>query len=589
MTRLYSDCRHIVILLALLALISISSLAEAGTWSFAVLGDQRGMPSSSTGVNDLVVQAMVNDIVQNRGVSLVLVGGDQIHGIFPDQTPPPPPPDLPTMYKNWRADMGSLLNISYPVRGNHETEGETSTPYYPYYWDTCIAQVLTQIPQNGPSGEQGMTYSFSNENAFFVGVDEFMPDNSDRVNQPWVTNQLSANILPHVFVYGHLPAVPVLPSSQEQSLATWPPNRDVFWQSIAAGGGMLYFCGHSHLYNRATISLTNSSGTTTLSQLTVGNGGAPLDTWGGQYYPYPQPNTTITCTCNSHLEGSWGYDVVTVADNTVTIVHYYNTNTANPTQGTWLPFDNFSYTLTMRSLGVNNVSQNLTPQILNYYNAIAITKTGSGTLALNAGTSTYSEPITVSGGRLNVYGNYANAPVTVNSGSETALYSGSSINNVTTNGQGLLFGGGTVIGSLTNNGDVSPGFYTGPWNLNVTGSYAQTAAGGLDVEIATTSNYGQIQVTGSPGTANLNGIVNVTLQNDYIPAANQIFPNIITASGGLAGTFVQIANPMITPTLYWQPIYTANSFGLKAVHRAIAPQLELLLLSSLHGYHGRLW
>jgi hypothetical protein len=582
-------CLRLVLLLTLLALISISSLAEAATWSFAVLGDQRGSDSSTTGVNDIVVQAMVNDIVQNRGVSLVLVGGDQIHGIFPNVPAPPPPPTVLTMYQNWQTDMGSIIGISYPVRGNHETEGETSTPYYPYYWDTCVAQVLTQIPQNGPAGEQGMTYSFANENAFFMGVDQFMPDNSDRVNQPWVTQQLSQNILPHVFVYGHLPAVPVLPSSQEQSLATWPPNRDAFWQSLGASGAMLYLCGHNHLYNRATISLTNSSGTTTLSQLIVGNGGADLNIWGGQYYPYPQPNTTITCNCNSHLEGSWGYSVVTVTDNTVTAVHYYNTNTANPAQGTWLPFDTFSYTVTARTLGLNNVSQNLTPQILDYYKGIAITKTGTGTLTLTAGTSSNSEPITVSGGRLNVNGNYTSVPVTVNSGCEMAMYSGSNINNVTTNGQGLLFGTGTVNGNLTNNGNVSPGFYTGPWNLNVTGSYAQTTAGGLDVEIATATNYGQIQVTGSPGSANLSGIVYVTLQNDYIPAPNQVFPNIITASGGLTGTFSQIANPMITPGLYWQPIYTANSFSLKAVPRGIAPALDLLLFSSLNIYHKGLF
>jgi len=567
-----------------LALILIATPVVAQPWSFAVLGDQRGKPSSATGVNDAVVQAMVSDIVNNRGVSLVLAGGDQIHGI-PNAVPPPPPPDLPTMYQNWRTDMGALLNISYPVRGNHETYGEISNPY-PYYWDTCISQVLTQIPQNGPSGEQGMTYSFTNQNAFFMGVDQFMPDNSDRVNQTWVNEQLSANTLPHVFVYGHLPAAATQPLSQEQSLATWPANRDDFWQSLGAAGAMVYFCGHNHLYNRATISLTNSSGTTTLSQLIIGNGGADFDpAWNEQYYPNAQPDTTVTCTWNSHLEGSWGYSVVTVADNTVTIVHYYNTNSANPALGIWLPYDTFSYTVTARTLGLNNVSQNLTPQIVDYHKGIAITKTGIGTLTLAAGDSAHSEPITVSDGRLNVRGNYASTPVTVHSDSEMALYSGSNINNVTTNGTGLLFGSGTVNGSLTNNGVVSPGFYTGPWNLNVNGSYAQTTAGSLDVEIAGASNYGRIQVSGSPGGVNLNGTVYVTLQNDYIPAANQIFPNIITASGGLTGTFLKIANPMIAPGFYWQPVYTATGFGLRAVKKDIVPPLGLLLLSSLNNLH----
>jgi hypothetical protein len=59
------------------------------------------------------------------------------------------------MYQHWRNAMALILDISYPVRGNHETYGEISSPYYPYYWDTCIAKVLTQIPQNGPAEEKG--------------------------------------------------------------------------------------------------------------------------------------------------------------------------------------------------------------------------------------------------------------------------------------------------------------------------------------------------------------------------------------------------------------------------------------------------
>ena len=53
---------------------------------------------------------------------------------------------MPTMYENWRNAMALILDISYPVRGNHETYGEISSPYYPYYWDICIAQVLDPNP-----------------------------------------------------------------------------------------------------------------------------------------------------------------------------------------------------------------------------------------------------------------------------------------------------------------------------------------------------------------------------------------------------------------------------------------------------------
>jgi hypothetical protein len=559
-----------------LALISLSSLAEAAPWSFAVVGDPRDA-DGSTGVNGPVIQAMANDIAQNRGVSLVLCGGDQIHGISGGATA-----TLPQMYQNWRTAMAPILAISYPVRGNHETYGEISTPYYPYYWDTCIAKMLTQIPQNGPDEEKGMTYSFPNENALFVGLEQFMPDYENRLNQNWLDQQLAANILPHVFVYGHEPAVAV--TYDLTSLAYYPVQRDAFWESLGSGGGRVYLCGHSHVYNRATITITDKHGNTTppISQLIAGGGGGPLEAWDGNYHSYqpqggqPPPSDVVTTTLANHLENQFGYAVVTIDGNQVSIT-YYAGLPANAVPTSWVPYETFSYAITAKTLGLNNVSQQMDPQILTgYYPGIAINKIGTGTLTLNAGTSPYSQPIAVSGGKMSIYGNYASAPVTVTAGGTTALQGGS-LNNVISNAGGSLLGVGTVVGSLTNNGGVSPGFYNGPWNLGVTGSYAQTAAGTLSVNIASATEYGQLQITGSPGAANLNGIVSVDLQNDFIPAANQVYPNIITASGGLSGTFSRIIVTPDTPTLSWQPIYTANSFGLQAVRKAIAPQLNLLL------------
>ena len=189
-----------------------------------MLGDQRDA-DGAVGINTPVVQAMASDIFYNRGVSLVLCGGDQIHGHHGSTEA-----SLPTMYQNWRNAMALILDISYPVRGNHETYGEISSPYYPYYWDICIAKVLTQIPQNGPAEEKGMTFSFTNQNAFFIGVDQFMPDYENRLDQNWLDQQLAANILPHVFVYGHLPAVAV--TEDLSSMAYYPLNRDAFWESL---------------------------------------------------------------------------------------------------------------------------------------------------------------------------------------------------------------------------------------------------------------------------------------------------------------------------------------------------------------------
>jgi hypothetical protein len=179
--------RRLVIFLAMVAFIAFSGLAEAAPWRFAVLGDQRDN-NGAWGVNRLVVQSMVNDI-ESRGVSLALVGGDQIYGVH-GAPPVPGQASLPTMYSHWRTAMGGLLPICYPVRGNHETAGEIYNPN-PYYWLTCVVRFLPQIPRNGPSGEKGMTYSFSNQGAFFVGMDNFIPGNENRVNQTWLDQRLA--------------------------------------------------------------------------------------------------------------------------------------------------------------------------------------------------------------------------------------------------------------------------------------------------------------------------------------------------------------------------------------------------------------
>ena len=284
MNRLKSNRRPrmgMVLLVVLsLAFIAFSGLAEATPWSFAVLGDQRDS-DGAVGINTPVVQAMASDIFYNRGVSLVLCGGDQIHGHSRTTEAP-----LSTMYQNWRNAMALILDISYPVRGNHETSGEISSPYYPYYWDICIAKVLTQIPQNGPAEEKGLTFSFSNQNAFFIGVDQFMPDYEYRLNQNWLDQQLAANILPHVFVYGHLPAVAV--DDDLSSMAYYPLNRDAFWESLGRCGCQVYLCGHSHLYNRASITITDVNGKTTppITQLIAGGGGGPLGALGRQILSY---------------------------------------------------------------------------------------------------------------------------------------------------------------------------------------------------------------------------------------------------------------------------------------------------------------
>lgn len=133
---------------------------------------------------------------------------------------------------------------------------------------------------------------------------------------------------------------------------------------------------------------------------------------------------------------------------------------------------------------------------------------------------------------------------------------------VMVNPGGVLTGTGPLLGSLTNQGLVNPG--NSPGTLNVVGSYTQVPGATLTAEIASPTRYDRISVTGVPGTASQAGTLSPTLLNGYRPARNQVFPGVVSTTGGLIGTFDTIANQQLTPVLAWQPRYTATNCELVA-------------------------
>lgn len=491
--------------------------------------------------------------INSKSPAFVLCAGDQIHGVDREGQA-----SLPDQYTHWKAAMAPILSISYPVRGNHETYGDVDTPGpdYAKHWMDNIANVLTQIPKNGPPNEVGMSYSFSKNNVFIIGLEQSYATSWYQVNQPWLNAQLKANTLPFTFVYGHYPAFAVI---NDGNLADHPTQRDAFWKSLGDSSVNIYFAGHTHLYNRAKISI---DGGPEIQQLVVGTGGAELSSWSGP--PYPDSRVIL----ESHLEGQYGYSLVTVDGKKITVVFYaYDSSTDK-----WSPFDTYSYTLTSRNFGADGADQSLAPANLTDYAGINLTKTGSGTLTFTSGTSTYSGTITVSGGGLNVQGDYSSAPVTVQSGAQAILGDAGKVAGLTVDSGGTLSGTGTVVGTLTNSGTVSPG--NSPGTMNVVGSYTQTSSGTFRAEVASPTNYDKISISGAPGTASLNGTVTPVLLGGYRPRANTVFPGIITATGGLTGTFSSVTQP-VGPTLLWQPYYTANSFGLTVIRDYANPWLPL--------------
>jgi outer membrane autotransporter protein len=125
---------------------------------------------------------------------------------------------------------------------------------------------------------------------------------------------------------------------------------------------------------------------------------------------------------------------------------------------------------------------------------------------------------------------------------------------------GRLTGKGTIIGTVLDWGQLDPG--ESPGTIRIVGSYTQTGTGAYLVEVAAPGDYDRLAVSGDPGTATLSGIVAPSLLGGYRPRGNQVFPGVITATGGINGAFSTILNPQIGPTLFWGSRYTATSFDL---------------------------
>ena len=144
--------------------------------------------------------------------------------------------------------------------------------------------------------------------------------------------------------------------------------------------------------------------------------------------------------------------------------------------------------------------------------SLSVNKLGSGTTNLT-GSNTYTGPTTIQSGAL--------------------LVNGSITSDVTVWHGGLLGGGGTIFGNVTNQGVVSPG--NSPGTLTINGNYTQTATGTLLMQLASPTVYDKLVVT---GTATLGGTLQVSLLNGYTPKKGETFTYL--TAGHITGAFSNI-------------------------------------------------
>ncbi len=94
--------------------------------------------------------------------------------------------------------------------------------------------------------------------------------------------------------------------------------------------------------------------------------------------------------------------------------------------------------------------------------------------------------------------------------------------------------------SLTNQGGtLAPGNSIG--NTVIDGNYTQQAGAKLAIDLGGTTANTQYDVVSSEGVANLNGLLQLTLINAFMPTSGQQF-TIFNTVGGITGAFSNVAN-----------------------------------------------
>src|ERR1700676_168283 len=209
--------------------------------------------------------------------------------------------------------------------------------------------------------------------------------------------------------------------------------------------------------------------------------------------------------------------------------------------------------------------------------SIQPTSTGGGPVVNNAGTLTStgassigvhlanSGNVVVSNGTLSLTAVY-----TQNAGATELFNNGSSITTTLPFSVlgGLLEGTGTITGNVNiAGGIISPGF--SPGTISVVGIYSQTALGTYNAEIGgLTAGTQYDQITGpTTGSAQLNGTLNVTLINAFVPVAGNTF-TVLTCSGTalcVTGKFSALNLPTLPNGLGWSITYNLSSVVLTVV------------------------
>ena len=219
---------------------SISPITENG-FQFVLYAD------SCSGTRDTIEEkglSKVNRVLQRLSLKpkFICFPGDEIIGLTPNKE------KLQKQWHYWQAQEMAWIRDNdiplYNTTGNHTAYDKNSEEVF----RACNAH----LPQNGPIGQEGLSYYIVDEDVLLIAVNTLCFDlgGEGHVELEWLDQILAKYAAyPFKFVMGHHPIFPVASKQSPYGLTVEPENGKAFWRLLKNYNVFAYLCSHILTYD----------------------------------------------------------------------------------------------------------------------------------------------------------------------------------------------------------------------------------------------------------------------------------------------------------------------------------------------------
>jgi len=183
--------------------------------------------------------AAVNQVARrlDPGPEFICFLGDEVIGLTTDAE------TLRAQWRHWLDVETAWIDRDatpvYHTTSNHTTYDEMS--------ERVFAEVLGDLPRNGPAGQEGLSYWVRRDDLLmvFVHTSSMALGGEGHVETDWLARTLEAHAdARHKLVLGHHPVFPVNGFSGPYQREIGPEYAEAFWDLLVRHGVTAYLCSH---------------------------------------------------------------------------------------------------------------------------------------------------------------------------------------------------------------------------------------------------------------------------------------------------------------------------------------------------------